>query len=378
MRTDSANRRPGARLWPDARQERLLQAGLAIGPMAMEAWREVSPDLDPDALDPGSARLVPLVWWNLRRHGVGGPLMAAMERCYTKTRAANEGLLEQLGSCLAAFNAARIPTMVLKGPALLQSVYADGGLRPMSDLDVLVPLDRVADASGTLGRLGWRPTAALTPAMQRLTHSVPFAHAARATVDLHWHVFEECCRPDDDDDLWMASTLTTFGGSATRVLAPEDQLIQACVHGEKWVRIPGVRWIADAVLLIRSGRIDWPRLVAHATRRRFVLRMRAQLEYLRAVFEAPVPREALALLAAAPASRLERFEERWGLRDRRRPWMLVYWCNHLRSATRGLPTTVLTFPRYLQATWRLGSVVQVPGAAATRLCRYVSGRWERA
>lgn len=125
--------------------------------------------------------------------------------------------------------------------------------------------------------------------LRRLTHSVPFAHAARVSVDLHWHVFEECCRPDDDDDLWAASSVMTFGGAATRVLAPEDQLIQACVHGEKWVKVPGVRWIADAMLLIRRSRIDWPRLVAHAIRRRFVLRMRAQLEYLRTAFEAPIP-----------------------------------------------------------------------------------------
>jgi hypothetical protein len=53
---------------------------------------------------------------------------------------------------------------------------------------------------------------------------------------------------------------------------------------------------------------------------------------------------------------------------------MVYWCNHLRAATRGLPTTVLTFPRYLQAIWRLDSAVDVPAAAAARLRRYVSER----
>jgi hypothetical protein len=244
----------------------------------------------------------------------------------------------------------------------------------MSDIDLLVPPDRLAEASRTLQGLGWRPSATLTRAMERLTHSVPFVHAQRAPVDLHWHVFEECCRPDDDGDLWVAATVTTLGGTSTRVLALEDQLLQACVHGEKWVKIPGVRWIADAVLLIRGGRLDWPRLVVQATRRRFVLRMREQLQYLQAAFDAPIPPEALTMLANAPVSRLERFEQRWSLRDRRRPWIMVYWCNHLRAATRGLPTTVLTFPRYLQAIWRLDSAVDVPAAAAARLRRYVSER----
>jgi hypothetical protein len=125
-------------------------------------------------------------------------------------------------------------------------------------------------------------------------------------------------------------------------------------------------------VLIRGGQVRWERLVDQAVRRRFVLRLRAQLAYLRSAFDAPIPSEAVAMLAAAPVSRLERFEQRWSVRDRRRPWVLVYWCNHVRSAPGGLATTLLTFPRYLQATWRLTSLARVPGATVERLVRSVS------
>ena len=178
--------------------------------------------------------------------------------------------------------------------------------------------------------------------------------------------------PGDDDDLWAASVPVAIEGAPTRVPAPEDQLIHACVHGEKWVRVPGVRWVADAVVVIRGGQVRWERLVEQAVRRRFVLRLRAQLGYLRSTFGAPIPPEAMAMLAAAPVSRLERFEQRWGVRDRRRPWVLVYWCNHLRSSPGGLATTLVTFPRYLQATWRLTSLARVPGATVERLLRSMS------
>jgi hypothetical protein len=139
------------------------------------------------------------------------------------------------------------------------------------------------------------------------------------------------------------------------------------VHGEKWVRVPGIRWVADAVTLVRLGRIRWARLVEEAARRRFVLRMRAQLGYLRSAFDAPVPGEALAALESAPVSRIERFEDRWSVRDRRRPWALVYWCNHRRSAPGGFASAALSFPRHLQAVWRLGSLAAVPGAGLRRL-----------
>jgi len=200
---------------------------------------------------------------------------------------------------------------------------------------------------------------------------VSFEHPRHCTLDLHWHVFEECCRPTDDEPLWAASVPVTLGGASTHVPAAEDQLLHACVHGEKWVLVPGVRWIADAVTLIRRERICWERLIVETTRRRFVLRMRAQLAFLRSAFDAPIPEGALAGLATAPVSRIEWFEQRWGVRDRRRPWALVYWCNHLRSASGGLPGAVITFPRHLQAVWHLGSLRAVPVAGVRRLWRSV-------
>ena len=365
---------PGGRLWPDRRQELLLQAALLPAPASLTAWARLDPGLDLDRLDRGSVRLLPLVWWNLRTHGVEGPLVDRLEARYRATRAANESRLLTLVEILGAFREAAIPALVLKGAALLASAYADLGLRPMSDIDLLVAIDRVAQASRALGALGWTPQSPVTPPMTLRTHAVQFNNPPRVPVDLHWHVFEECCRAGDDDDLWAASVPVTLGGVPTRILAPEDQLIHVCVHGEKWVQIPGVRWVADAVMVIRSGQVRWERLVDHAVRRRFVLRLRAQLAYLQSTFEAPIPSEAFAMLAAAPVSRLEQFEQRWSVRDRRRPWVLVYWCNHARSASGGLVRTVLTFPRYLQATWRLPSLADVPGAAITRLVRACAAR----
>ena len=364
---------PGTRgrLWPDERQQLLLRAALASPPVAIEAWRQIGSAVELDALDLGSRRLLPLVWSNLRSHGVDVDALAGR---YQSARSANQALLAQLGELLRCLHDAGIPTVVLKGTALLVSAYPDIGLRPMSDVDVLVPVGRVADASRTLEAQGWRPSSPVTPVMLRLTHAAPFVHATRVSVDLHWHVFEECCQPDDDDELWEASAPVAIEGAMTRIPAPEDQLLHVCVHGEKWVRVPGLRWVADAMALIRHSGIRWERLVDQAVRRRFVLRMRAQLDYLRSVFDAPIPPAALARLAAAPVSSMERFEQRWSVRDRRRPWVLVYWCNHVRSAPGGLAATAFTFPRYLQAVWRLRSVGQVPGAAVARVLRHVSGR----
>jgi hypothetical protein len=357
------------RLWPDPRQTLLLHAALARVPAAADAWARLGAQEFSGPLDPGSELLLPLVWSNLTRQGLGDARLAAIASRHQATREANAALLREGQELLAALDAAGIPATVLKGGALIAGSYHDIGDRPLSDLDVLVPLPRISDACRAMRDLGFTAQSPITPAALRLTHAAQWRRPGCAPVDLHWHVFEECCQAHDDDDLWEAAVSMDMGDARGRVLCAEDQVIHVCVHGEKWVNVPGIRWVADAVTILRRHQIRWDRLVEHAVRRRFALRLRAQLAYLAAEFAAPVPMEALAALSSAPTSYLERFEHRFAVRDRRRPWALVYWCNHLRATPGGPLAAALTFPRYLQAVWRLESLRQVPSAGMARLTR---------
>lgn len=77
-----------------------------------------------------------------------------------------------------------IPIAPLKGISLLGSVYAhDLGQRHMSDLDVLVPADRIHEAIGRLVRLGYEePT--LSRRARFISHH-RHAQGPRALVELH-------------------------------------------------------------------------------------------------------------------------------------------------------------------------------------------------
>ncbi|HBX71099.1 MAG TPA: hypothetical protein DEH25_17405 [Chloroflexi bacterium] len=82
-------------------------------------------------------------WRNEHNGGVLALMPAAvwkfLQTSYYKTAARNAVLLGELDRILAAFEAAKIPVIVLKGAALAQTVYPDPGLRPMGDLDLLIP-----------------------------------------------------------------------------------------------------------------------------------------------------------------------------------------------------------------------------------------------
>jgi Uncharacterised nucleotidyltransferase len=356
------------RLFPTASQEALLRAALLPVPEALAAWRSTAAGLDPRRMDPGSRRLLPLVWANLTGQGVRDAQVDGLAPIYEETRTRTESLLARAGPVLEALHRAGMRTLVLKGAALVGGYYRDAGTRPMSDLDVLVPTVAATTGAQTLEAHGWVPRFPWDPRAVRLTHSAVFDDAAQLCVDLHWHVFAECCRPDDDEILWARSIAIEIGGVRTRALAPADQLLHVCIHGEKWVHVPGIRWVADAVQVIRSGAVVWPHLVAEAVRRRFVGRLTRQLTYLRDGFAAPIPGDVLATLAAMPISTLERLEQALGVRERRASSsLLAHWFTHARSARAGLAGAAVSFPRYLQAIWHLDGLRDVPAAALSRV-----------
>ena len=67
----------------------------------------------------------------------------ALQASYYKTAAHNALLFRELERVLAAFAAAGIPVIVLKGAVLAQTIYPDPGLRPMGNLDLLVNRDQI-------------------------------------------------------------------------------------------------------------------------------------------------------------------------------------------------------------------------------------------
>ena len=284
-------------------------------PQARAAWQALRPRVDLARLDRASLRLLPLLDANLRRHGIDDPLGDALALAREQAAARNRTLFQGGRRLLATLADAGIDTLMLKGGALAATVYGDPGLRPMSDLDVLVPTARARAAIDALERQGWAPRIAITPGFIRTQHAADMvAEGAAAKCDLHWHAYWECCQPDADTDLWAASTALDFEGVPTRALAPADQLLHVCVNGSRRARRPNLLWIPDALRLVEAGGIDWSRLLAQAAARRFSLRARTMLGYLRRAFDARVPDEALEGLGAVRVSGLERLEFRIGNR----------------------------------------------------------------
>jgi hypothetical protein len=359
---------------PSHGQELLLQAALRQGQRARQAWQEWSSSLDFWGLDYGSRRLLPLLYHNLRAEGIDHPLIAQFRKVYLDTWARNQVLFAKISPLLQSFHEAGIGTMVLKGASLIVRYYRDFGLRPMSDFDFLVPTQQVFEAIALLRRGKWEPqrksSDRLLAAYVSTNNALHFSSPTKYDVDLHWHLLSECLGPDADQDFWEGADRMEINGVQTRCLNPADSLFHICIHGVHWNNMPPVRWVADAVMILKnSAEIDWNRTAAQAEKRHLTLPLGDAFCYLVDQFDAPIPSDFLKDLSGFPVSRWELKEYKtWA----HRPYAYVpsLWAYYPRIAEdTGRRPGLMGFVKYLQDFWGLEHIWQVPLSLGLRILK---------
>ncbi len=358
--------------WPTGDQELLLRAALLSGDAARSAWESwQARGTGFDDLDQGSIRLLPLLSASLKSLGVTHDRTHLLTGICRKAWFQNQLLMHDLAVLLRALHAAGLRTMILKGAALVRTVYPEPALRPMGDVDLLIPTEDAARAVEVLRQADLVPGHPVTPERIRRVHSVGFVSPAGREIDLHWHVVEEDCRPGADGEFWARAVPVEVEGVPTLALDPTDQLFHACVHGVRWQPAPPLRWVADAALLARSGSVHWDRMVSLGERHRLVLQLRAALEYLRALLGVEVPAQVVEQLAALPVPGWQRREYLLKTRpDRSLRRLRFHWYNHRRQCGETRPLRRLgSFPDYLLGRWGLTSFTEVPGFVLRELSR---------
>lgn len=136
------------------------------------------------------------------------------------------------------------------------------------------------------------------------------------------------------------------------------------MHGLNWLKVPSLRWIADALLLLRSeAEMDWERMVDLAEHWQVVRTIQDTLHYLAQHMDAPIPGEVLSRLDKMPISRQDLLTyqaynlppNRWTTLNQR---LVTY--TRFFAPQSGFLRRVWGFPRFLQHVWGLKTLLQVP------------------
>lgn len=320
---------------PDEDQLLLLHAVVGEQPAARAAWerwsaRHESIDRLPDA----TRRLLPQLAARLGDLGAEGQLADAVRERLPHAWTRNRMLLRAAGPALAALAEAELPVMAIKGAAIATASPRGFAIRPMYDLDLLVPPAHAQRAGALLEGCGFEDVSPLgMRGMRAVAAGAGFRAPDGHEIDLHWRPLPQ---PGECEDVWPGAVATELVGVRVLIPSPEDMLLHACAHGLS-AGSSGPRWVADAALAhaAAAGGFDWDRLVELARCHGVGLVLRDALRFLAAEGFVPVPDTASAAAARLPATRHDRVVHALAMRPARIGPLVHHveqWDHHRREA----------------------------------------------
>ncbi len=366
---------------PTPAQEDLLEAAVGTAmqaPAAWRSWRARLGHLGPEAIDGGSAQILPLLKPRLALLPAGDPLLPLIVGCYRRSLYHGRMLRARAATLLALLAHAGIATMVSKGGVLASAYYGDLGLRPMNDFDVLVPRTQARDAVRVLLAAGWVSTQPMAEMLPDAYHSACFQSPDRLDFDLHWHLLPESCFAGAENPAWQAAGPYMVDGVATQAPCAADLLVIVCAHAAHWSPVSPARWVADALTILHRApeRIDWTRIAMLAQRWHVVPHLSDTLSYLAQRWSASIPPSVLSELRHIPVDRIDR--RAYTLLGRMpgrltylgRPWFRYRLRTRNRSGVAALPG----FTEYLKITLGLADGRPLTGEIFRRYRRWRADR----
>ncbi len=263
-------------------------------------------------------RVGPLIHRGLADGRIADSLPDAFARAcrelYFATLRKNIVALETAGPVLSHLAAAGIASAPLKGWALLtgaEPVYADAGMRPMDDLDLIVPRAEVDRATRIIEAHDFR---AIAPRGPRLAagHEIAF-HRQVAGVDLFvelhfaWAGSESLMRQYAmGGETFLEAFCSDCGPGEPRQPTRIGHLLFVAVHAarhafRRWLWLLDLHRIVDGVA--GEPALDWSEVVRTASEHRLRRPLYAGLAAARELLRTPVPKEVLAELAPGPVRR---------------------------------------------------------------------------
>jgi hypothetical protein len=152
-----------------------------------------------------------------------------------------------------------IPTAWIKGAAVLARTTTKVSERPMDDIDLLIALDSVPQATLCLNAAGFHSPAdrELVNCPDKITHnlhSLAFKDSAGAEVDLHWQVHKGTRQPTVEQKVWLRTSKAKILDKDTWVISPEDLLLHVIATNREG---NDAYWVLDAVRIIEDNPLDF-------------------------------------------------------------------------------------------------------------------------
>jgi len=218
-------------------------------------------------------RVAPLLYWRLikeRQLSLPQVVVERLQESYRQATFRSLQIQAELVALAKIFKREKVDYIVLKGPTLAFAMYPHSALRPMRDLDILVPKEQLERIYQLLLDSGFSHPAQYSNVNPQsffaLTQHYPGLKNPTGTVmfELHSRVLDpNICQGQDpglNSELWQRRDSLTIAGQMIPVMAVTDLLLHLIIHGCHAHQFNnGPLLMSDIDYLLKSRSVDWPR-----------------------------------------------------------------------------------------------------------------------
>ena len=297
-------------LWPSPTSEWLLRAALSGGQASADAfahWKQAAGFANYDQIDNLSSRMLPMVYKQFKRSRISDAWMANLHALHRFQWANITTKQQRLVEIVQRLDAAGIPSLVLKGNALIAGGYFDdAGERPLHDLDLLIRPEDEREVNAALKSLNWT---AGERGRNPESHARGWKDASGTELDLHLKLLPPPYPYMGLNDLLPFAQQAKLCGVTIRIPDATTLLMHCSAHGRLYWGGPTMPflWVADTLRILERAPdgIDWQRLLSNSKRFSTLFAVRETLGYARAKFAAPVPDQWLRKARCVPLTKAE-------------------------------------------------------------------------
>src|SRR5579885_1751938 len=169
----------------------------------------------------------------------------ALLRLSHRTEYQNRLLSNTLHDLLKLFSEADIPVIILKGISLVEIIYGHSSLRPLIDLNLLIPKEKLESAKRLLLKNGYK-IQPQDPSQGRLFSQLHLQKRKDFEVHilLQWHIVNwPRIHAIDLPRIWGEAQSVRLSGCDTLILSPVDLVLYLCFQPDKhgFLNFPAIR-----------------------------------------------------------------------------------------------------------------------------------------
>jgi hypothetical protein len=220
-----------------------------------------------------------------------------------------------LEEVVLALEAAEVSVLVLKGPAVAEQLYPRPELRPYTDIDILVGIERHADVAAVCRQLGYEmeedhggPSAAHAEAGESAYETLYVRRNPYARLDIHYDHLQLGLQPKGSSGVRERSAPWRFQRASARVPGLQDLLLLLVVHLHRH-GFNRLIWFKDLDLLLRNQghTLDWQALSRSLKEEGAETSLAEVLRRLEKLLDTPIPTAARKLCRRTPGGLLASF-----------------------------------------------------------------------